>query len=198
MPPALHAEAANTPARSRVRRGCSRPCSQDMEVMKMLMRFDPFREFDALNQALSGTQGRGSVMAMDAYRDGDRFMVHLDMPGIDPDSIDLTVNRNVFTVAAERKWEQSDKQEILVSERRQGRFSRELFLGESLDADKIKATYEHGVLTLAIPIAEKAKPRRVQVTSGSSDKKSIEAEVKGESTQKSAANSSHKAGTNAS
>jgi HSP20 family protein len=170
-----------------------------MEVRKMLMRFDPFRELDALSQSFAGMQGRGSLMAMDAYRDGDRFMVHLDIPGVDPDSIDLTVNRNVLTVTAERKWEQTDQQDIIVSERRQGRFTRELFLGDTLDADQIKATYDRGVLTLTIPIAEKAKPRRVQVTTGrSGDGKTIEAQIQGESSTKSTSKASSKAGANAS
>jgi HSP20 family protein len=138
----------------------------------MLMRFDPFREFDVVTQALAAGQGasRGTVMAMDAYRDGDRVVVHLDLPGVDPESIDLTVEKNVLTVTAERRWEPSEGQDVIVSERRQGRFTRQLFLGESLDPDHIEASYDRGVLTLRIPVAEQAKPRKVQILSGSENR----------------------------
>src|SRR4051794_33023222 len=89
----------------------------------MLMRFDPFRDFDALAQALAAPGvGRSKAMPMDAYRDGDRVVIHLDLPGVDPESIDLTVDRNVLTVTAERKWEPSERQDVIVAERPQGRF----------------------------------------------------------------------------
>jgi HSP20 family protein len=138
----------------------------------MLMRFDPFRELDTLTQALAAGQGagRGTVMAMDAYRDGDRVVVHLDLPGVDPESIDLTVEQNVLTVTAERHWEPSAGQDVIVSERRQGRFTRQLFLGESLDSDHVEASYDRGVLTLKVPIADQAKPRKVQILSGSENR----------------------------
>jgi HSP20 family protein len=136
----------------------------------MLMRFDPFRQLDAVAQAMAGatTAARGSAMPMDAYRDGDQLFVHIDLPGFDPDSIDLTVEKNVLTVTAERNWAQSEGQEVIVSERPQGRFSRQLFLGESLDSDRIQASYDRGVLTLVIPVTEQAKPRRVQIRAGES------------------------------
>jgi HSP20 family protein len=134
----------------------------------MVMRFDPFRELDRLNQELWGgnTQRRAtSGMPMDAYRQGENFYVHFDLPGVDPSSIDLTVEKNVLTVRAERSvnWGREGT-EVLVAERPQGSYSRQLFLGETLDPDRIQANYEHGVLTLTIPVAEQAKPRRVQVT----------------------------------
>jgi HSP20 family protein len=131
---------------------------------------------DSLSQALAVAPGvaRASVMAMDAYRDGDRVIVHLDIPGIDPDSIDLTVEKNVLSVTAERNWEPSEGQEVLVSERRHGRFTRQLFLGDSLARDRVEASYDRGVLTLTIPVAEQAKPRKVEVLS-SSDSQPIEA-----------------------
>jgi len=138
----------------------------------MVMRFDPFRELDRLNQELWGsTQRRASAMPMDAYRSGDQFFIHFDLPGIDPSTIDLTVEKNVLTVRAERQFDWADNEvEVLVAERPQGTYSRQLFLGETLDADRIDARYEHGVLTLTVPVAEAAKPRRVQVTaSGGSD-----------------------------
>ncbi|HEX2192021.1 MAG TPA: Hsp20/alpha crystallin family protein [Acidimicrobiales bacterium] len=130
----------------------------------MLMRFDPFRQFDRLTSEL--WNANRSVMAMDAYRDGDSFVVHFDLPGIDPGSIDLTVERNVLTVKAERRWAPAEGQEVLTAERPQGSFSRQLFLAETLDADHIEASYDAGVLTLRIPVAEKAKPRRVEISSG--------------------------------
>lgn len=131
----------------------------------MLMRFDPFRELDRLTQAPWG--GSRPVMPMDAYRRNGDFVVHFDLPGIDPGTIDLTVEKNVLTVAAERRFSKQEGDEITVSERPQGRFSRQLFLGESLDPDRIKANYDQGVLTLHIPIAERAKPRKVEISSGS-------------------------------
>ena len=142
----------------------------------MLMRFDPFRELDRLTQQAWGSATRGSVMPMDAYRHGDQFVVHFDLPGVDPSSIDLTVEKNVLTVSAQRQWQRSDDQEVLVSERPQGSFSRQLFLGEGLDADRVEATYDNGVLTVTIPVAEQAKPRKVEITSGGGGKaKAIEA-----------------------
>ena len=138
----------------------------------MVMRFDPFRELDRLNQEMWGaTQRRGGGMPMDAYRKGESFFIHFDLPGVEPSSIDLTVEKNVLTVRAERRNEIGDVAngdvEVLVAERPQGSYSRQLFLGETLDADRIEANYEHGVLTLTVPVAEAAKPRRVQVTSSS-------------------------------
>jgi HSP20 family protein len=133
----------------------------------MVMRFDPFRELDRLNQELLGTtQRRAAGMPMDAYRQGDTFFIHFDLPGVDPSSIELTVEKNVLTVRAERRIDWGGNgAEVLVAERPQGSYSRQLFLGETLDADGIQANYEQGVLTLTIPVAEAAKPRKVQVTS---------------------------------
>jgi HSP20 family protein len=133
----------------------------------MLMRFDPFRELDRLaEQTWGGT--RQPTMPMDAYRQGDHFVVHFDLPGVDPSSIDLTVEKNVLTVSAERHWQPDEGNQVVVAERPQGRFSRQLFLGEGLDPDGIEATYDGGVLTVQVPVAEQAKPRKVQVTAGGS------------------------------
>ena len=128
----------------------------------MLMRFDPFRELDRLAEQTWGA-GRAPVMPMDAYRSGDHFLVHFDLPGVDPASIDLTVEKNVLTVSAERHWERSEGAEVVVSERPQGSFSRQIFLAETLDSDRIEASYDAGVLTVRIPVAEAAKPRRVSI-----------------------------------
>ena len=134
----------------------------------MLMRFDPFRDLDRLTQNLwSGEARRLNGVPMDAYRKGSEFLVHFDVPGIDPNGIELTVEKNVLTVTAERarQWG-DDVEEVVVSERPVGSFSRQLFLGETLDSENIQANCENGVLTLRIPVAEAAKPRKVSITSG--------------------------------
>jgi HSP20 family protein len=136
----------------------------------MLMRTDPFRELDRLTQQVWGTAARPSAMPMDAYRLGEEFYVHFDLPGIDPDSIDLTVEQNVLTVKAERAPLGTDGAEFLVTERQSGSFTRQLFLGETLDPDHIEADYHAGVLTLTIPVHEAAKPRKVEITSSDSTK----------------------------
>src|SRR5687767_8701496 len=124
----------------------------------MLMRFDPFREFDRLSQ-VPYTSARPAVMPMDAYRHGDVFTVQFDLPGVDDDSLELTVEKNVLTVSAHRTWQRQEGHEVIAAERPQGRFSRQLFLGDGLDTDHIDATYDRGVLIIRIPVAEKAKPR---------------------------------------
>jgi HSP20 family protein len=136
----------------------------------MLMRTDPFRELDRLSQQVFGTNGtstRPAVMPMDAYRDGERFVVHFDIPGVDPSSIDLDVERNVLTVHAERKPPIGEGVDYQVAERPRGLFSRQLFLGDTLDTDRIEANYEAGVLSLHIPVAEQAKPRKIEIGAGS-------------------------------
>ena len=129
----------------------------------MLMRTDPFRDFDRLAQQVLGTAARPAVMPMDAWREGDRFIVEFDLPGVDEESLDLDVERNVLTVHATRPDLDSNR-EMVSAERPRGVFSRQLFLGETLDTDKIEASYNGGVLRLTIPVAEKAKPRRIQIT----------------------------------
>ena len=142
----------------------------------MLMRFDPFRELDRLsNPTADSSRQLPSVLPMDAYRRGEDFVVHFDLPGADPDSLELTVERNVLTVKAERSWARGEEDEVLISERPQGVFTRQLFLGESLDTDAIDAKYDNGVLTLVIPVAEQAKPRRVSISSGGNGPHTVEA-----------------------
>jgi HSP20 family protein len=148
-----------------------------MEVDTMLMRTDPFRELDRLSQHVFGTNGtlaRPSVMPMDAWRDGDTFHVEFDLPGVHPDSVDLDVERNVVTVKAERPPRASDA-ELIAAERPRGVFSRQLILGDNLDTEHISASYDAGVLTLQIPVAEKAKPRKISVTSKGADRQVINA-----------------------
>ena len=146
----------------------------------MLMRTDPFREFDRFTQQLlnntAGTWTRPTAMPMDAYRAGDEFVVAFDLPGIDPNAIELNIERNVLTVKAERRPTVTDESvEMQVSERPLGVFSRQLFLGETLDTNQIKADYDAGVLTLRVPIAEQAKPRRIEIDSGHATRKEINA-----------------------
>lgn len=135
----------------------------------MLMRTDPFREFDRLaQQVLGGGQGtwsRPTAMPMDAYRHGDEFVVEFDLPGVDPTAVELSVERNVLTVRAERRPAPREEGiEMQVSERTLGVFSRQLFLGDTLDTERIAAHYEAGVLTLRIPVAERAKPRTIEIS----------------------------------
>jgi len=143
----------------------------------MLMRTDPFRELDRLTQQVFGTDGtlaRPSVMPMDAWRDGDTFHVEFDLPGVDPNSIDLDVERNVVTVKAERPPRASDA-ELIAAERPRGIFSRQLVLGDNLDTEHITAHYDAGVLTLQIPVAEQAKPRKISIASNTDKRQAIDA-----------------------
>ncbi|MEV6062952.1 Hsp20/alpha crystallin family protein [Nocardia asteroides] len=128
----------------------------------MLMRTDPFRDLDRWTQQAFGTAAQPTAMPMDAWREGDEFFVEFDLPGIDPDSLDLDVERNVVTVRASRQGLDANRS-MIAAERPRGVFSRQLFLGESLDTDRIRADYRDGVLRLSIPVAEKAKPRKIEI-----------------------------------
>ena len=128
----------------------------------MLMRTDPFSDFDRFTRQVWGGS-RFSLMPVDAYRKDDRFWLHLDLPGVDPDSIDLTVEKNTLTVSAAREWQREEGIQVLLNERPTGSFSRQFFLGEGLDPDRIEAGYDHGVLTVSIPVAETAKPRKIEI-----------------------------------
>lgn len=141
----------------------------------MLLRTtDPFRDFDRLANQVFGTTNRPAVMPMDAWREGDVFQLEFDLPGVASESIDLDVERNVLTVRAERVARNGDW-EMLASERPRGVFSRQLVLGDNLDLDRIEAHYDEGVLRLSIPVAERAKPRRIDVQSGSTHHAALEA-----------------------
>jgi HSP20 family protein len=134
----------------------------------MLMRTDPFRDLDRLTDAMFGTAARPTALPMDAYRDHSSFVVQMEVPGVDPDSIDLTVEQNVLTVHAERRPSYDTEVERVVAERSYGTFSRQLFLGDTLDSDRLSASYDAGVLTIRIPVAEQAKPRKISIdTNGS-------------------------------
>jgi HSP20 family protein len=150
----------------------------------MLLRTtDPFRELDRLTQQVLGTSQRPAVMPMDAWREGDRFVIEFDLPGVARDSIDLDVERNVLTVRAERGSLRSSGDgngsagaaEMLASERPRGVFSRQLVLGDNLDLDRIEASYDNGVLRLLVPVAERAKPRKIEVNASSEQPSAITA-----------------------
>ncbi|HEY3572410.1 MAG TPA: Hsp20 family protein [Arthrobacter sp.] len=131
----------------------------------MLIRTDPFRELDRLTQQVFGTAARPAAMPMDAWQEDGEFVVAFDLPGISPDAVDLNVERNVLTVRAERRDATQPNVELVVSERPRGVFSRQLILGDTLDTENIKASYDVGVLTLRIPVAEQAKPRKIEIES---------------------------------
>ena len=130
----------------------------------MLMRFDPFRDLDRLAEELTGPAARAPrTFPMDAYRRGDHAILLFDLPGVDPQSIDLTVDQNVLTVRAERSTEREDGDEVLAAERPTGIYIRRVFLGDMLDTTQIEAEYHNGVLQLTIPVSERAKPRKIEV-----------------------------------
>jgi HSP20 family protein len=134
----------------------------------MLIRTDPFRELDRLTQQLltpQGTLARPAAMLMDAWREGDAFVLEFDLPGVQPETLDIDVERNVLTVRAERPPKNGDW-EMLAAERPTGLFSRQLVLGDNLDLDRLEARYDDGVLRLTVPVAERAKPRKIEVTTG--------------------------------
>jgi HSP20 family protein len=128
----------------------------------MLMRSDPFADFDRLSRQVWGNT-RFTFMPVDAYRKDDRFWLHVDLPGVDPESIDLTVEKNTLTITANREWQREEDMQVVLNERPTGTFSRQFFLGEGLDPDRIEAGYDHGVLTVSIPIAETAKARKIEI-----------------------------------
>jgi HSP20 family protein len=137
----------------------------------MLVRFDPFRDLDQFFRR------PGASVPMDAVRHGSQVFVSFDLPGVDPDTIDLSVERDVLTVSATRKFERNEGDEVLASERPQGTFTRRVLLGESLDTSRTEASYDHGVLTVTIPVAEQAQPRKITVGGGHKQAEAIEAEA---------------------
>lgn len=140
-----------------------------------LMRFDPFRDLERLTeQALAGSRGP-RAMPMEAFRRGDEFFVAMDLPGVDPAEVDVTVERNVVTVRAQRRPLRRDGDELIVDERAQGEFSRQLFLGDNLDTSRLDADFDRGVLTMAIPVAESSKARKIEIGHHDDGKQTIEA-----------------------
>jgi HSP20 family protein len=143
-----------------------------------VLRFDPFRDMDRLAEQVLGAQAGSAraprFMPMDLYRSGDHYVVHADLPGVDPGSVDVNVDGGTLTIKAQRSGRTEESVDWIVSERFAGTYMRQLFLGDGVDADQISATYHNGVLTLSIPVAEKAKPRRIHV-SAPADQTVIEA-----------------------
>lgn len=139
-------------------------------MAQMLMRTDPFRELDRVTQQVLRGDGTWAptAMPMDAWREGDSFVLEFDLPGLRAEDIDLDVERNVVTVKAERPAREN-AEDMIAAERRRGTFSRQLVLGDNLDTSNIAAAYDAGVLTLRIPVAEQAKPRKIEITSEASN-----------------------------
>jgi HSP20 family protein len=144
-----------------------------------VLRFDPFRDLDRMTEQLLGAStGSARVprfMPMDLYRSGDHYVLHADLPGIDPGSVDVHVDNGTLTIRAERSGRTEQDVQWLASERFTGTFQRQLALGEGIDTDAISATYDNGVLSVTIPVAEKAKPRRIEVSGQSAPRQVIEA-----------------------
>jgi len=145
----------------------------------MLMRFEPFRELDRITEEQLRAR-RARPIPVDAYRRGNEFKIHLDLPGVDPRFIEVTVEKDVLTVRATRAWVRAEDDQIQMTERPQGEFSRQLFLGESLDREHIAGSYDNGVLTLTIPVAEQAKPRRVEIAHAGDEVHAVTAASAGE------------------
>ena len=139
-----------------------------------LMRFDPFRELDRLaDQALVGARA-ARTLPMEALRRGDQFIVSIDVPGTDPNDIDVTLERNVVEITAHRQPIRQEGDEVIVDERPQGEFRRQLFLGENLDPDNLSAACDRGVLTLTIPVSEASKPRKVEIGSSNAGRQPVQ------------------------
>lgn len=143
-----------------------------------LLRFDPFRELDRLaDQALSGARAvTMRTMPMEALRRGDKFLVALDVPGLTPRDVDVTVEQNVIDITARRPAMREEGDEVIVDERPHGEFRRELFLGDNLDASKLTAEFDRGVLTLTIPVSEASKPRKVEIGTAEEGRRAIQPE----------------------
>ncbi|HEX6077751.1 MAG TPA: Hsp20/alpha crystallin family protein [Micromonosporaceae bacterium] len=150
----------------------------------MTLRFDPFRDFDRLASQVLGAARTPDLMPMDCYRQGDQYVLHFDLPGIDPESLEVTTENNTLTVRAERRRVDSEDISYLVSERAAGTYARQLVLGEGMNTDRIHADYRDGVLTVTIPVAEEAKPRQIQISRGGQHKV-----ITGEVTDSSSTNS---------
>ena len=142
----------------------------------MLLQNDSFRDINAWFDQLAGRTGNTQwPMPMDAYKRGDDLWVHIDLPGVSADSVDIDVERNVLTVTAQRNWKRQDGDQLFLSERHRGSFRRQVHLGDGLDAERIEADYHDGVLTLRIPVAATARPRKIAINT--SNQQAIEADT---------------------
>jgi HSP20 family protein len=156
----------------------------------MSINYDPYHRLGELRDRLLSGGRTPLSFPMDAYRRGNEFVVHLDLPGVEPETIDVAVENQVLTVGAERRSEPHEGDEFLVTERPQGRFSRQLRLGSTIDTENIAASYDDGVLTLTLPVSERARPRRIQVGGGGGGQRRVEgrgtrsADIEGEATSR--------------
>lgn len=132
----------------------------------MAMKFDPFRELDRVAGALMDSGQGPRLMPMDLFRQGDTYVMHADLPGIDPGSIDVDVDGQLLTIRAERTLSSAQDVKWLARERQSGSFLRQLNIGQGIDRDGIAASYDNGVLSVTIPVSERAKPRKIQIESG--------------------------------
>lgn len=144
----------------------------------MAMQLDPFREFERLTEQM---HRGGGVLAMDAIRSEQDVTVYLDVPGVDPNDLDITVEKNEVTITAERRWSDDGDQRVISSERPQGTFTRRLVLSDSLDMDRLDAHTANGVLTINIPVSEQSKPRKIEVQARDSGNEAIETTSQGNS-----------------
>lgn len=132
----------------------------------MLVRFDQFHDYDRLTERFDQMARRASsAVPMDAHRHGNEVILDLDLPGMDPEAIDLTVERDVLTISANRQWDRKEDDELFAAERPHGTFTRRVLLGNSLDTSNLQATYDHGVLTVTLPVTEQAQPRKITIGS---------------------------------
>jgi HSP20 family protein len=143
----------------------------------MLLQNDPFRDIDAWFDRMTGrTASNGQwPMPMDAYKRDNDLWVDIDLPGVSAESVEINVERNVLTVSAQRDWDRKEGDQIYLAERHRGTFRRQVHLGDGLDADRIEAHYNDGVLTLRIPVAQAAQPKKIQVQTGGGSSKAIDA-----------------------
>jgi HSP20 family protein len=135
----------------------------------MLLRYDSFRDYDRLTEQFDQIWRRASsAVPMDAHRHGNEVILDLDLPGLDPDAINLTIERDVLTISANRQWDRKEDDEVFAAERPHGTFTRRVMLGDSLDTSNLQASYDRGVLSVTLPVAEQAQPRKIEIGSANS------------------------------
>jgi HSP20 family protein len=140
----------------------------------MLTRFDPFRDIDRVFDRSWGPT-RQPTVPVDVYRHGEEYVINVDLPGFDPETIDVTAEKDVLTIKAERQWQPAEGDEVVAAERTHGSFFRQLFLGDGLDSEHITASYENGVLMIKIPLSARAMPRRIDVAHNHAERTAIDA-----------------------
>ncbi len=137
--------------------------------------YDVLNQFDRLASSVFDTARTPRLMPVDLFRDGDQYVLSADLPGIDPASVDLDVDGQLLTIRADRMAPASENVKWIAHERPYGSYMRQFTLGDGVDLENITANYEHGVLSVIIPVAERAKPRKIQVAAGSSASGQVDA-----------------------